>query len=52
VIFLFMDPPQHQLYPFWERVYGEARLRLPCLKELMEALWEMGVEPNLEMLPA
>ena len=36
--------------PFWERVYGEERLQLPGLPEFVQALWEMGVYPDVEML--
>lgn len=51
VAVLFTDTPQWQLFPFWERVYGEERLRLPGLTDLMGVLWEMGVYPDLTMLP-
>ena len=51
VVALFTDTPQWQLFPFWERVYGEERLRLPGLTDLMGVLWEMGVYPDLTMLP-
>ena len=47
----FVDPPQAQLSPFWPRVHREERLRLPCLAELVPVLWEMGVYPDVTMLP-
>ena len=50
LVVLFENPPQFQAHPLWPRVHGEERLRLPCLKELMAVLWEMGVYPDLEML--
>ena len=52
VVLLYTDPPQSHLAPLWQRVYGEKRLRLPCLKELLEVLWEMAVYPDMEMLPS
>jgi SAM-dependent methyltransferase len=50
-VVLFTDPPQSQLFPFWPRVHGQERLRLPCLSELIEVLGEMGVGPAVHMLP-
>jgi hypothetical protein len=37
--------------PLWEAVHGEARIDLPGMPELLPVLWEMGIFPNLEMLP-
>ena len=31
-------------------VYGEARVNLPALPELMNVLWEMGIYPSVRML--
>src|SRR5262249_6991984 len=38
-------PPQSPLAPFWRRVHGEERLRLPCRDELLAVLRELGVIP-------
>ena len=45
-------PAYRMSAPFWGRVHGEERLRLPGLRELLEVLVEMGVYPDVEMLPS
>ena len=50
LVVLFENPPQFQAHPLWPGVHGQARLRLPCLRELMQVLWEMDIFPDLEML--
>jgi SAM-dependent methyltransferase len=50
LVVLYENPPQFQAHPLWPGVHGEERLKLPCLKELMQVLWEMGIYPDLEML--
>ena len=45
-------PPYTQSNPLWPLVHGEARLELPSFRDLMRVLWEMGVNADLEMLPA
>ena len=45
-------PPYTQSNPLWPLVHGEARLDLPSFRDLMRVLWEMGVNADLEMLPA
>ena len=50
VIVSFVDSPQAGLAPLWEPVYGEKRINLPALPELMNALWEMGVYPSVRMM--
>lgn len=52
LVAMYMDPPQYQLFPFWRRVHGGERRRLPCLPELLPVLWELGIYPDLEMQPA
>jgi 2-polyprenyl-3-methyl-5-hydroxy-6-metoxy-1,4-benzoquinol methylase len=44
------DPPQSPIAPFWEAVHGEPRLRLPCRDELVAALGELGIEPEVRSL--
>ncbi len=46
----FVDSPQAGVAPLWEPVYGERRVNLPALPELVNALWEMDVYPNVKML--
>ena len=50
VLVSFVDSPQAGVAPLWEPVYGEERVNLPALPELMNALWEMGIYPNVRML--
>ena len=46
----FVDSPQAGVAPLWEPVYGEERINLPALPELMNVLWEMGIYPSVRML--
>ena len=50
-IFVFMDSPPSRFASFWRAVYGEQRLNMPALPELMAVLWQLGIHPNVEMLP-
>lgn len=50
LVVLYENPPQFQAHPLWPGVHGQERLKLPCLRELMQVLWEMGIYPDLEML--
>jgi hypothetical protein len=50
-IVVFMEAPLSQLSPLWEAVHGEERINLPALPELVPVLWEMGLYPNVTMLP-
>lgn len=47
----FAHPPQQFAAPFWQAVYGEARLRLPARDELIDVLREIGARPELIDLP-
>jgi 2-polyprenyl-3-methyl-5-hydroxy-6-metoxy-1,4-benzoquinol methylase len=51
-IVLFMDAPLSRMSPLWEAVHGEKRIDMPGLPELLRVLWEMGIYPNVEMMPA
>jgi SAM-dependent methyltransferase len=46
-----MDAPLSMMSPLWEAVHGEERINLPALPELMAVLWDMGIYPNLQMVP-
>lgn len=52
VVVAFMDAPMSMLSPLWKAVHGEERIELPALPQLLPVLWEMGIFPNVEMLPA
>ena len=50
-ILAYMKAPPSVASPLWEPVHGERRIDLPALPELLPALWEMGIHPNVEMFP-
>jgi 2-polyprenyl-3-methyl-5-hydroxy-6-metoxy-1,4-benzoquinol methylase len=50
VVLVMRDPPQSPIAPFWQAVHGEARLRLPCRDELLAALRELAIEPEVRSL--
>ena len=52
LVILFVAPPQSQIYPLWERIHGEERLPLPGLPEFQEVLEELGIDAEVEILPA
>jgi SAM-dependent methyltransferase len=52
VVVVFMDAPMSMLSPLWRAVHGEERIELPALPQLLPVLWEMGIFPNVEMVPA
>jgi SAM-dependent methyltransferase len=49
---VFTDHPTYAAAPFWEYVYGEERLRLPCRDEVVAAVRELGGEPRFVELPS
>jgi SAM-dependent methyltransferase len=50
-VFAYMDSPPSRFASFWRAVYREERLNMPALPELMQVLWQLGIHPNVEMLP-
>ncbi len=50
-VFAFMESPPSRFASFWRAVYLEERLNMPALPEMMQVLWQMGIYPNVEMLP-
>ena len=50
LMLLHKEPPQALLYPLWERIHGEKRLRLPGLPEFEEVLTELGIEAHVDLL--
>lgn len=50
LMLVFMNSPLSLFAPFWEAVHREKREELPALPELLNALWEMEIYPDLEML--
>jgi 2-polyprenyl-3-methyl-5-hydroxy-6-metoxy-1,4-benzoquinol methylase len=51
VVIANVEPPQAPMAPFWQAVYGEERLRLPCSTEVVDVLRELGAEPQVTPLP-
>ncbi len=50
LLLAFMDAPQARLAPIWEPIHGEERIDLPALPELLAAMWDMDIFPDVEML--
>jgi SAM-dependent methyltransferase len=50
-ILAYMDAPLSMISGVWQHIYGEPRINLPALPELIGVLWEMGIFPNLLMFP-
>jgi SAM-dependent methyltransferase len=51
LVVLYENPPHTQANPLWPGVHGQIRLKLPSLRELVQLLWEMGIFPDVEMMP-
>jgi 2-polyprenyl-3-methyl-5-hydroxy-6-metoxy-1,4-benzoquinol methylase len=49
-IILYAEAPQSHLAGFWPAVYGEARLPNPCLPQLLDVLWSLGIYADVKML--
>ena len=50
-IMAYMDAPLSMISGVWKYVYGEPRINLPALPELLPVLWEMNIFPNVMMFP-
>jgi hypothetical protein len=50
-IVVYMDAPLAMMSPLWQAVHQERRIDLPALPELLPALWEMDIFPNMQMFP-
>ncbi len=50
ILVSFVDSPQSGVAALWEPVYGEKRINLPALPELINVLWEMEIYPDIQML--
>jgi 2-polyprenyl-3-methyl-5-hydroxy-6-metoxy-1,4-benzoquinol methylase len=44
-------PPPNQTAPFFHLVYGENQALLPGHRELLAVLWDMGLLPDVRVLP-
>ncbi|MGD9894245.1 MAG: class I SAM-dependent methyltransferase [Dehalococcoidia bacterium] len=52
LVLLSMQSPLSAFSPFWPLVHGEPRIDPPALPDLIEALWEMDIYPDLTMVDA
>ena len=52
LVVLYRAPPQSQTYPLWKKIHREERLGLPSLPEFQEVLSQLGIDAQLDMLPA
>ena len=50
VLLAFVESPMNRISRFWQPVHGEVRIDMPALPELVNALWEMRIYPDLQML--
>jgi SAM-dependent methyltransferase len=51
-VLLGFQQPAFVLAPFWEQIYGTPRLALPGALECFNALHQLGIPAQLELLPA
>ena len=51
VLLAFVESPMNRISRFWQPVHGERRIDMPALPELVNALWEMGIYPQVRMMP-
>ena len=51
MVTVWSEPPPNRAAPLFRRVYGEAQALFPGHRELLPALWEMGILPDVIVLP-
>ena len=51
VILVWSEPPPNRGADLFRRVYGEALAPMPGHRELLPVLWDMGILPDLRVLP-
>ena len=49
IILAYMESPQAVFSPLWKAVHGQERIDLPAIPELLSAMWELDIHPDLEM---
>ena len=50
MLLAFVESPMNRISRFWKPVHGEKRIDMPALPELVNALWEMGIFPDVQMM--
>lgn len=51
LILTFTHSPISRFSPFWKPVHEEDRINLPGMIEMLPALWEMNIYPDVHMFP-
>ena len=51
MITVWSEPPPNRAAPLFRRVYGEEQALFPGHRELLPALWEMGILPDVVVMP-
>ena len=51
MITVWSQPPPNRAAPLFRRVYGEEQAAFPGHRELLPALWDMGILPDVRVLP-
>ena len=51
IILVWSEPPPNRGSDLFRRVYGEPLAPMPGHRELLPVLWDLGVLPNLQVLP-
>ena len=52
MILVWSEPPPNRGRELFRRVYGEPLAPMPGHRELLQVLWDMGVLPNVSVLPS
>ena len=52
MILVWSEPPPNRGADLFRRVYGEPLAPMPGHRELLPALWDMGILPDVRVLPA
>lgn len=50
-LYLALRHPTSFMSPFWKRLRGEPRLPLPCALEALNALHQLGIGANVQLVP-
>jgi hypothetical protein len=51
ILFIASPPPPHRASKLYGRVFGQDQVRVPAKEELLPVLWEMGILPEVRLLP-
>jgi len=51
ILNLLSEPPPNLIAPLFELIHGTSQALFPSHRELLPALWEMGILPDVQMFP-